>query len=58
MLREVTESGFIDRAAFAALAVVRYEANRGIWKSYYDFDLVNSVEARRNWVPPTLASLD
>ena len=58
MLREVTESGPMDRAAFAALVIVRYEANRDIWKSYYDFELVNSVEARRNWVPPTLAPLD
>ena len=58
LARLLRECQPIDRAAFAALAVARFEADRGIWQRYYDFDLVNSVEARRAWVPPTLASID
>lgn len=52
------ESQPIGRAAFAALAVARFERDRNILRRYYDFDLVNSVEARRSWVPPTLTTFD
>ena len=52
------ESEPIERAAFAALAVDRFAGDRNILRRYYDFDLVGSVEARRSWVPPTLASFD
>ena len=48
----------IGRTQFALLAVERFESDRGILQRYYDFDLVNSAEARKQWVPPTLASLD
>jgi len=52
------ESGAMERAPFAALAVQRFGADREVLKRYYDFDVVGSVEARRTWVPPTLASFD
>jgi len=52
------QSAPIERAAFAALAVQRFEGDRDIFRRYYDFDLVNSTEARRSWIPPTLASFD
>jgi hypothetical protein len=52
------ESQPIARADFAQLAVKRFVSDRGILQRYYDFDLVNSVEARKQWVPPTIGSLD
>jgi hypothetical protein len=52
------ESEPIQRAAFAVLAVDRFAADKNILCRYYDFDLVGSVEARRSWIPPTLASFD
>jgi hypothetical protein len=52
------EAGPMDRASFAALAVHRFEGDRNIFRKYYDFDLVASVEARKTWMPPTLASFD
>lgn len=47
-----------ERAEFAHFAVERFSADRSIFSRYYDFDLVKSVEARRTWVSPTLASFD
>jgi hypothetical protein len=52
------ESGSMERAAFAARAVERFERQRDIFRRYYDFDLVGSVEARRVWVAPTLEPFD
>jgi hypothetical protein len=46
------------RAHFAALAVQRFAGDKGYLTRFYDFDLVNSVEARRTWIPPTIASFD
>jgi hypothetical protein len=48
----------MGRAAFAALAVERFEPRRAIFRDYYDFDVVASSEARLRWVEPTLKSLD
>lgn len=48
----------LDRAAFAALALERFEKDKGIFKRYYDFDLVGSTEARLAWVEPTLQRFD
>ena len=48
----------MERAAFAALAVERFVTDRAIFSRYYNFDLPSSVEARRTWIPPTLASFD
>ena len=58
LARLLRESAPITREAFAQLAVERFESDRGIFRRHYDFDVVNSVEARRQWVPPTLAPLD
>ena len=58
LARLLRESAPIERAAFAELALRRFEADRSIFSRYYDFDLVGSVEARRTWVAPTLASFD
>jgi len=55
LLREV---GAVERAEFAALAVERFAGERDVFKRYYDFDVVRSVEARRVWVAPTLLELD
>ena len=52
------DSAPIARAEFAQIAVARFENDRSILQRYYDFDVVTSVEARRRWVPPTLAPLD
>jgi hypothetical protein len=52
------EAAPLDRAAFSALALQRFEADKNIFRRYYDFDLVGSVEARKTWIPPTLASFD
>jgi hypothetical protein len=62
LLREVRQGsdgvGEIARAEFARRAVERFVGDREIWKRYYEFDLVGSVEARRRWVEPTLGRLD
>jgi hypothetical protein len=48
----------VARAAFAAKSVERFAGDRDILRQYYDFDLADSVDARRTWIPPTLASFD
>ena len=58
LARLLRESRPIGRAEFARLAVETFESDRGILQRYYDFDLVNSVQARKRWVPPTIGSLD
>jgi hypothetical protein len=52
------ETGLMERAAFAALAVERFEPRRAVFRDYYDFDIVGSTEARLRWVEPTLKPLD
>jgi hypothetical protein len=52
------ESPAMERAAFARLAVERFVGEKDIFRRYYDFDVVGSVEARREWVAPTLETLD
>jgi hypothetical protein len=51
------ESQPMERAAFAALAVDRFEPRRAVFREYYDFDVVGSTEARLRWVEPTLKPL-
>jgi hypothetical protein len=58
LARLLRESEPIGRAEFARVAVERFEADRDIMRRHYNFDLVKSVEARKRWVPPTLAALD
>jgi hypothetical protein len=55
LLREV---GPMRRSEFAALAVERFAGEKDVFKRYYDFDVVASVEARQRWVEPTLLELD
>lgn len=55
LLRDV---GAMGRAKFARLAVERFVGEKDIFRRYYDFDVVGSVEARRVWVAPTLEALD
>ena len=52
------DAGSMGRAAFAGLAVERFEPLRAIFRDYYDFDVVASTEARLRWVEPTLKPLD
>jgi hypothetical protein len=52
------ESPAMERAAFARLAVERFVGDKDIFRRYYDFDVVGSVEARREWVAPNLMALD
>lgn len=52
------EVGATERAEFARLAVERFVAEKDVFKRYYDFDVVGSVEARRVWVAPNLMGLD
>jgi hypothetical protein len=52
------EAGSMERAAFASLAVERFEPRRAVFREYYDFDVVASTEARLQWVEPTLKRLD
>jgi hypothetical protein len=52
------EAGEVGRAEFARLAVERFAGDKEVFRRYYDFDLVGSVEARRSWVEPTLARFD
>jgi hypothetical protein len=52
------EAGDAGRAEFARLAVERFADDKEIFRGYYDFDLVESVEARRSWIEPTLARFE
>jgi len=58
LLREVSAARIPARGEFAQLALKRFAGDKEIFRRYYDFDLVSSVEARRTWVAPTLASFD
>jgi hypothetical protein len=52
------ELGAMERAEFARLAVERFVGEKEVFKRYYDFDVVGSAEARREWVAPNLMALD
>jgi hypothetical protein len=52
------ESPAMERATFARLAVERFVGEKDVFRRYYDFDVVGSVEARREWVAPNLMGLD
>jgi hypothetical protein len=58
LLREESAFTMPERAEFAKIAVDRFAKDKEVFRRYYDFDLGASVEARRNWIQPTLASLD
>ena len=48
----------LDRAAFAHETTAHFAPQRSILAEFYGFDVVNSLEARRRWVEPTLQRLD
>ena len=58
LLRQVGEGETLQRSEFARLAVERFVNDKEIFRRFYEFDLVASVEARRIWVQPTLASFE
>ena len=35
--------------------VETYAGRSGLWREYYSFDLLKSVESRRKWIEPDLA---
>jgi len=53
-----TSGAWPSRSAFAHAAVARFAPQRDLFKSYYSFDLIGSIHARREWVPPDLQPLD
>jgi len=42
------------REEFAHHAVEAYKDRRDLFRAFYDFDVLASVEARRNWIAPTV----
>ena len=48
----------LSRPAFAVLAVKSFKDRRDLFRDFYDFDLVASTEARREWHPPTQKPID
>lgn len=43
----------LGRAEFAAQVVQTYRDRRGVFRDFYDFDVLASVEARRRWIEPS-----
>jgi len=44
----------LGRAEFAAHAVQAYRDRRDVFRDFYDFDVLASVEARRIWIEPSV----
>lgn len=44
-----------DRLSIAREVVTEFAPQRDLFRQYYDFDVVNSREARARWIPPTSA---
>jgi hypothetical protein len=44
----------LDRLAIARAVVTEFAPQRDLFRQYYDFDVVNSREARAKWIPPTI----
>ena len=42
----------LDRLAIAREVVTEFAPRRDLFQQYYDFDIVNSREARAKWIPP------
>jgi len=40
------------RIEVVRILVAEFEPQRDVFRDYYSFDVVRSVEARRSWVPP------
>ncbi len=43
----------LDRLAIARAVVTEFAPKSDLFREYYDFDVVNSREARARWIPPT-----
>jgi hypothetical protein len=43
------------RLELVRAVVAEYAPQRDLFRKYYDFDVVNSREARATWIPPTVA---
>ena len=48
----------MERGAFARAMVREFGGDREVLERYYGFDVVRSVEARREWVAPTVVALE
>jgi hypothetical protein len=44
----------LDRLTTARAVVTEFAPQRDLFRQYYDFDVVNSREARAKWIPPTI----
>lgn len=42
----------LDRLAIVRAVVTEFAPRRDLFREYYDFDVVNSREARAKWIPP------
>ncbi len=42
-----------DRLTIARAVVTEFAPQRDLFRQYYDFDVVNSREARAKWIPPS-----
>jgi hypothetical protein len=49
-----TLPGGSDRLTVARAVVREFAPQRDLFRQYYDFDVVNSREARAQWMPPTV----
>ena len=47
----------MPRAEFAHLVVETFADKKAYFRDFYDFDVVESRDARREWIAPTLKSL-
>jgi hypothetical protein len=47
----------LSRMAFAAHAVRTFKDRRDLFREFYDFDVLGSVEARRNWISPSTKAI-
>jgi hypothetical protein len=44
----------LDRLTVTRAVVAEFAPQRDLFRQYYDFDVVNSREARAKWIPPTV----
>jgi hypothetical protein len=44
----------LDRLATVREVVMEFAPQRDLFRQYYDFDVVNSREARAKWIPPII----
>jgi hypothetical protein len=58
LLERIRETaGPKTREEFVALVLKRFATERDTLAKFYDFDVVNSMEARQMWIAPNLRSL-